>query len=226
MIKPIVAIGIDIACYGNHYLDYGLEQLQYLTKQSGFPWLLSNVYNRETGRRLAEGLEYFIFNKNGVRIGVFILAQKEWIDTLYPYFKEICEYIDFIDIANLMMKKLREQLGSEMVIALTYMMKYNDIKLANSVQGIDLILGRHDHPIVHKKINGSDFKSFSILRVHRKTQYQTNPQLVHLQNSNSVFDEELKEVNHQLEKISPDHQLNHYIEQIYESFKEKSQKIA
>jgi hypothetical protein len=53
-------------------------------------------------------LEYFIFNKNGVRIGVFSLAEKEWIDTLYPYFKEICEYLDFIDFANVMVKKLRE----------------------------------------------------------------------------------------------------------------------
>lgn len=63
-----------------------------------------------------------------------------------------------------------------MVIALTHMMKYNDIKLAKSVQGIDLILGGHDHLIVHQNIgntvlvkSGSDFKSFSILRVHRKT---------------------------------------------------------
>jgi 5'-nucleotidase len=36
-----------------------------------------------------------------------------------------------------------------MVIALTHMMKYNDMKLANEVRGIDLILGGHDHLIVH-----------------------------------------------------------------------------
>jgi len=29
------------------------------------------------------------------------------------------------------------------------MMKYNDIKLAKVVKGIDLILGGHDHLIVH-----------------------------------------------------------------------------
>ena len=36
-----------------------------------------------------------------------------------------------------------------MVIALTHMMKYNDCKLAKMVKGIDLILGGHDHHIVH-----------------------------------------------------------------------------
>jgi 2',3'-cyclic-nucleotide 2'-phosphodiesterase (5'-nucleotidase family) len=29
------------------------------------------------------------------------------------------------------------------------MMKYNDVKLAQNVAGIDLILGGHDHLIVH-----------------------------------------------------------------------------
>jgi len=63
-----------------------------------------------------------------------------------------------------------------MIIALTHMMKYNDIKLANTVKGIDLILGGHDHLIVHEKIgdsmlvkSGTDFKNFSIIRVQKNT---------------------------------------------------------
>jgi 2',3'-cyclic-nucleotide 2'-phosphodiesterase (5'-nucleotidase family) len=61
-----------------------------------------------------------------------------------------------------------------MVIALTHMMKYNDIKLAKNVKGIDLILGGHDHLITHEKFNdsvivksGTDFRSFSIIKVHK-----------------------------------------------------------
>ena len=55
------------------------------------------------------------------------------------------------------------------------MMKYNDLKLAKSVKGIDLILGGHDHLIVHEQVNdtvliksGTDFKNFSIIKVHKK----------------------------------------------------------
>ena len=54
------------------------------------------------------------------------------------------------------------------------MMKYNDIKLAKNVKGIDLVLGGHDHLIVHEKVgdsvmvkSGTDFKHFSIIRVHK-----------------------------------------------------------
>ena len=55
------------------------------------------------------------------------------------------------------------------------MMKYNDIKLAKNIKGIDLILGGHDHLIVHEKVNdsvlvksGTDFRNFSIIKVHKK----------------------------------------------------------
>lgn len=61
-----------------------------------------------------------------------------------------------------------------MIIALTHMMKYNDIKLAEQVDGIDLILGGHDHLIVHEKIkntvlvkSGTNFINFSIIEVSK-----------------------------------------------------------
>jgi 5'-nucleotidase len=206
MVKPLQAFGIDLACYGNHDLDFELEHVMDMTKRTGFPWLLSNVYDKRTQRRLAEGLESFILHKNGLKIGVFSLAEEEWIDTLYPYYKEICEYIPFLDFASVMVKKLREEEKCDVVIALTHMMKYNDIKLAKTVQGIDLILGGHDHLIVHEKVNdsvliksGTDFRNFSIVKVHRRDEKVSREEKEHtvfLENSKWIFEVELKEVHH------------------------------
>lgn len=56
MVKPLQAFGIDLACYGNHDLDYELDHVMDMIKRTGFPWLLSNVYDKRTQRRLAEGL--------------------------------------------------------------------------------------------------------------------------------------------------------------------------
>ena len=57
MVKPLNAFGIDLACYGNHDFDYELEHvLEKLTGKTNFPWLLSNIYNKNTGRRLGEAL--------------------------------------------------------------------------------------------------------------------------------------------------------------------------
>jgi 5'-nucleotidase len=54
------------------------------------------------------------------------------------------------------------------------MMKYNDVKLAENVKGIDLILGGHDHLIVQEKINdsviiksGTNFRNFSIIEIRK-----------------------------------------------------------
>lgn len=56
MIKPLNSFGIDLACFGNHDLDYSLDHVKYLIGKTNFPWLLSNVYDTRTKRRLAEGL--------------------------------------------------------------------------------------------------------------------------------------------------------------------------
>ena len=90
------------------------------------------------------------------------------------------------------------------------MMKYNDIKLAKNVKGIDLILGGHDHLIVQEKVNdsvvvksGTDFKNFSIIKVkpnksggipETKNDSMTNTTLI--ANKWWQFEIELKEVNH------------------------------
>ena len=54
------------------------------------------------------------------------------------------------------------------------MMKYNDIKLAQKVDGIDLILGGHDHLKVHEKVKGSmviksgtNFENFSCIEIFK-----------------------------------------------------------
>lgn len=50
------------------------------------------------------------------------------------------------------------------------MMRYNDVNLAQKFSDIDLILGGHDHLVVHEKVNnsvliksGTNFKNFSLI---------------------------------------------------------------
>lgn len=103
-----------------------------------------------------------------------------------------------------MVRELRETHKCDMVIALTHMMKYNDVKLAQNVNGIDLILGGHDHLIVQEKINdsviiksGTNFRNFSIIEVRKNTEGRAisstnHPAHVVLSNKKWVFDIKLK----------------------------------
>lgn len=73
----------------------GEEELKKLSHQCQFPWLLTNILDGE-GKPPANGLQYLVLERNGVRIGFMGLAEKEWIDTL-PDPPESIRYTDFIE---------------------------------------------------------------------------------------------------------------------------------
>lgn len=79
MIEPLNKMHIDAACLGNHELDYALEEIIDLTKKNNFPWIMSNVVNSLTDEGIAQTLEYYILEKNGVKIGIMGLAEEEWL---------------------------------------------------------------------------------------------------------------------------------------------------
>ncbi len=93
-----------------------------------------------------------VFERSGYKIGVFSLAEKEWLDVLIPDYDGRCDYIDFVDVASQMVKTLKEEHKCDIIIALTHMMGYNDTKLVHKVSGIDLVLGGHDHMIRHEQV--------------------------------------------------------------------------
>ncbi|KAI9286286.1 Metallo-dependent phosphatase-like protein [Umbelopsis sp. AD052] len=141
---------IDVACAGNHDFDFGVPQLQKLLKMTNFPWLLSNVLDKNTNSPPIGLKRHLVLNckTSGLRIGVIGLVEKEWIDTI-PSFPPELEYHDFVEVAKEMSSKLRDPNGEDhvdLVVALTHMRVPNDIKLANECQKeIDLALGGHDH---------------------------------------------------------------------------------
>lgn len=53
--------------------------------------------------------------------------------------------MDFVESGRTMAKYMKSELGCDIVIALTHMRVPNDIKLAEEVPEIDIILGGHDH---------------------------------------------------------------------------------
>lgn len=42
------AIGVHVACVGNHDLDFGTSQMMKLIKECRFPWLMANVLDKES----------------------------------------------------------------------------------------------------------------------------------------------------------------------------------
>ncbi|XP_030369481.1 uncharacterized protein LOC115620395 isoform X2 [Scaptodrosophila lebanonensis] len=173
MVPVLNHVGTDCAVFGNHDFDHGLDVLVNLIKKTDFPWLMSNVVDNETGRPLGGGkISHFILH-NQISIGLIGLVEREWLETLPTIDPNEVTYIDFVEAGNRLAAELRHE-GCDLIIALTHMRTPNDKILATMCNGIDIILGGHDHlrevtEANGKKIikSGTDFQQFSVITIKR-----------------------------------------------------------
>lgn len=173
MVPALNAIGIDVACYGNHDFDFGEDQLEELANQTNFPWLISNADMKGTGRPLGNGHKTHLIEHGGRKIGFLGLIEYEWLVTLHSIEPEDVHFEDFCACARRLSKGLRQS-GAELVVAMTHMRVPNDELLAREVPEVDVILGGHDHHYDVKPVgphntyvlkSGTDFRDVTVLRL-------------------------------------------------------------
>ena len=73
MIEILNACHLTCACLGNHDFDFGLEEIVKHIGNSNFPWLLSNVFERETNRTLGHVPEKHIVQLDGIKVSIIKL---------------------------------------------------------------------------------------------------------------------------------------------------------
>ena len=92
-----------------------------------FPWLLSNLLNKDNNKPLSPCEEYKIIDKNGLKIGVMGLIEYDWLViqkiNLAP---EDYKFVDYSDKARELIKFFQDE-KCDIIIALTHMRNYNDL---------------------------------------------------------------------------------------------------
>ncbi|RMZ87958.1 hypothetical protein DV736_g4803, partial [Chaetothyriales sp. CBS 134916] len=178
MVPVLNQLGTDVACVGNHDLDFGVKQFCNLSKKCSFPWLLANVIDPALGDNvpLANAKKTVILTaSNGLKVGVIGLVEREWLETINSLPPNLV-YKSASATAKELVPGLREQ-GAEIVIAVTHQREPNDNKLAEKTPDglIDIVLGGHDHYYSHTVINGThvlrsgtDFKQLSYIEARRR----------------------------------------------------------
>eukprot|EP01012_Entosiphon_sulcatum_P008574 TRINITY_DN146_c0_g1_i3.p1 TRINITY_DN146_c0_g1~~TRINITY_DN146_c0_g1_i3.p1 ORF type:complete len:611 (-),score=130.21 TRINITY_DN146_c0_g1_i3:160-1992(-) len=168
------AIGPEVSTVGNHDFDFGVETMEALMKECKFPWMLSNVFIPGTSTPLAGCKLFHIVEWQGHRIGCIGLVEREWLVTLATISEEDVEYVDFVEEGRRLARMLKEQMGCQLVIAITHMRVPNDNLLAFEVPEVDLILGGHDHHYEVRRVgahgtwvlkSGTDFRDATVLTV-------------------------------------------------------------
>ncbi len=151
-------IGLTAGAVGNHDFDLGRDILDSLAKWAKFPLICANLVDT-LGNRPSFVKPYIIIDTMGVRIAVFGLIT-HWLKGMVSpknlgELEAKWEYTFVKDFVPKLMKKEKP----DIVIALTHSGFRHDIRNADSVRGIDLIVGGHSHTGLYKpyfsKINST-----------------------------------------------------------------------
>jgi 5'-nucleotidase len=157
----------DLATMGNHDFDNGIDGFYVQLPHAKFEFVSANYDFKNT--ILNDIVKpYKIFNKDGIKIGIFGLGVE--LDGLVDkkLYKETV-YNNPIEVAQDMTRILKEEQKCDLVICLSHLgfsyknepYKVSDLELAKKTKNIDLIIGGHTHtfldkPVVEKNSEGKD----------------------------------------------------------------------
>ena len=141
----------DASTMGNHDFDNGLDGFLKVLPNAKFPFICSNYDFKNT---VLDGKTspYKIFNKNGIKVGLFgvgiqldgLVGKKQYGETIYS---------DPVEVAQHYSSFLKNDQKCDLVICLSHIgydytdepNKICDKILASQTENIDLILGGHTH---------------------------------------------------------------------------------
>jgi len=122
---------------GNHEFDYGQEVLRERIKEARFPVLGANVSG-------LSGLQPFmVMTVNGATIGVIGVVTTETPVTTSPKNVRGLTFAPVAETVRFYAEMLRP--GVDVLVVLSHLGFVEDMELARTVQGIDLIVGGHSH---------------------------------------------------------------------------------
>eukprot|EP00008_Paramoeba_atlantica_P009326 CAMPEP_0201489066 /NCGR_PEP_ID=MMETSP0151_2-20130828/21000_1 /ASSEMBLY_ACC=CAM_ASM_000257 /TAXON_ID=200890 /ORGANISM="Paramoeba atlantica, Strain 621/1 / CCAP 1560/9" /LENGTH=555 /DNA_ID=CAMNT_0047874535 /DNA_START=108 /DNA_END=1773 /DNA_ORIENTATION=- len=163
MVPILNGAGTDVACLGNHDLDFGTLIFKKLKSNCKFTWLCANVTEKKEGEMdlsqsvlstmeepgcpLAGCLDHILFTtSNSLKVLFVGLVEEEWMETLSTVSKDSVDFVDSWDWAKENLPSLQEKYQPDITVAVTHQRMPQDYRLAEECGDlIDLILGGHDH---------------------------------------------------------------------------------
>lgn len=155
-LKLMSMMKYDLGTLGNHDFDNGIEGFYSQMHNASFDFVTSN-YDFNNTVLQGKTKQYKIFDKNGIKVGIFGLGIElaGLVDS--KNYKET-KYLNPVEIAQDLSRILIHEQKCDLVICLSHLgYKYNDekdkisdVKLATLTKDIDLIIGGHTHTFLDK----------------------------------------------------------------------------
>jgi len=131
--------GYDAIGIGDDDLTLGKEFLLEISKKANFPFLSSNLLNEASGKVLFQSS--LIKETNGLRIGIFSLLSPDFFTGPSDPRKKGLTIRQPIEVAQAMVKELKPK--ADLIILLSHLGYVKDIEMAQTVRGINIIVGGH-----------------------------------------------------------------------------------
>ncbi len=154
IIGSLNLMGYDVLGVGDDDLALGKDFLLEVSKKGNFPFLSSNIVDEESGRLLFQS--YLVKKINGLKIGIFSLLSSDIFLSQSDIRKKGLAVRPPIEVAQNMIKELQPK--TDLIVLLSHLGYAKDLELAQTVQGIHIIVGSHtgmnlfNAPVVGDKI--------------------------------------------------------------------------
>jgi len=146
----------DAAAVGNHEFDNGVDGFAEVAPHAEFPFLAANYHVRDTP--MEPFVKSFIVKElGGIKVGIFGLGIA-FENLVLEKLHEGVRYRKADLLARAMVRTLREYKDCDYVICLSHLGyrydddRISDWKLAQNVNGIDLIIGGHTHTFLDEPV--------------------------------------------------------------------------
>lgn len=135
---------VDAMAYGNHDADYGADVFAACRAKIRYPVLSANVTDAGGNPVFPR---YAVFERSGMRIGVFSVAGPDFTALVKPDTSPRADvrFTDAIAAARDVVGILRTKERADAIVLIGHAHTDDDFALARAVPGIDLIFGTHSH---------------------------------------------------------------------------------
>jgi len=150
-LESMTLAGYNVGVPGNHEFDQGVSVYEKALEHAGFDIVCANLTSRN--QALNDLIKPCIIrNVAGVNVGIFGLIVPT-LDRISNVDDKVTVAQDVLRVAAFQARQLRS-MGAQMVMALTHIGTELDMQLAETVEGIDLVVGGHTHDYLFKKVVG------------------------------------------------------------------------
>ena len=154
IVPALNAVGVELMTPGNWEFGFGPATLRDRVRELAFPVIASNVRRADTGA--LEFAATAIKEVGGLRIAFIGITSPIVTRTMPQAFGAGLQFSDALDVLPGIVARVRDEEHPDLVVLISHYGFAQEVAIARSVQGIDVILGGHTHDVLtHAAVVGA-----------------------------------------------------------------------